>query len=505
MDKIRSILAANRKMGPPVPPRPSPAAMAQALQQKRQISPDKQFQQQHDGRTVIYKSPSFSSTPKKQQQNDCEFLVERNDENESSTGNVSGDNCLEAKLVEKDRNGNLVVGVEKPVTLPRKSPVALPRSKTPSPPVLKDSSPAPLTLIVQDSPGSNLPTKNNGNLVGFNPPPSFKPPSLPQQTTKSSIKYKSSPSPAKERAPPPPPPQSAKLSTDSQQSPSSPQTIIINGSELNNFQTNLNKKSVKCMNEFIKNNIYYRDEQQQQSEANERTKDVENGNYLNNNSYPDQSSSNSSTLSYSSSSTAHEPSDYQNFGLNFEMANNRRNLGSQKNGNDTRFKEKLFTEIFIKSGSADDAKLNNSYVNYGKLTKRANSLDFLNVERPEPEGASDVGKPKTLEDKISAKKVEFHEILISELAEMRKTPDCDERTLLSRKFARSSPDISPDGTGKSRIRNSDIIDVDGNGKKVYSSCYISLEDSGLEDEEKLDDCSSGVGDSWDSCKDAEER
>ena len=77
---------------------------------------------------------------------------------------------------------------------------------------------------------------------------------------------------------------------------------------------------------------------------------------------------------------------------------------------------------------------------------------------------------------------------------------------LNRNSAQSTPDISPSGTQRSRIRHSDVIEYDKNGKKVlYSSCYISLEDSGLEDEEKLDDCSSGVGDSWDSCKDGEER
>lgn len=71
----------------------------------------------------------------------------------------------------------------------------------------------------------------------------------------------------------------------------------------------------------------------------------------------------------------------------------------------------------------------------------------------------------------------------------------------------SSTDVSPQGTQRSpRIRTSDWIEVAENGKEVVmTSCHISLEDSGLEDEERLDDASSGVGDSWDSIKDSEDR
>lgn len=71
----------------------------------------------------------------------------------------------------------------------------------------------------------------------------------------------------------------------------------------------------------------------------------------------------------------------------------------------------------------------------------------------------------------------------------------------------SSNDVSPQGTQRApRIRTSDWIEVGDNGKEVVmTSCHISLEDSGLEDEERLDDASSGVGDSWDSIKDSEDR
>ncbi|XP_034665481.1 protein PRRC2C isoform X2 [Drosophila subobscura] len=69
-----------------------------------------------------------------------------------------------------------------------------------------------------------------------------------------------------------------------------------------------------------------------------------------------------------------------------------------------------------------------------------------------------------------------------------------------------SSDSSPYGTERSqRIRTSDWIEVGDNGTQVtLTSCHISLEDSGMEDEERLDDMSSsGVGDSWDSVKEAE--
>ncbi|XP_017076328.1 uncharacterized protein LOC108111402 isoform X1 [Drosophila eugracilis] len=68
-----------------------------------------------------------------------------------------------------------------------------------------------------------------------------------------------------------------------------------------------------------------------------------------------------------------------------------------------------------------------------------------------------------------------------------------------------STDSSPYGTERSqRIRTSDWIEVGDNGTAVtLTSCHISLEDSGMEDEERLDDMSSGVGDSWDSVKEAE--
>uniref|UniRef100_A0A182MGU9 Uncharacterized protein n=1 Tax=Anopheles culicifacies TaxID=139723 RepID=A0A182MGU9_9DIPT len=151
--------------------------------------------------------------------------------------------------------------------------------------------------------------------------------------------------------------------------------------------------------------------------------------------------------------------------------------------------------------------------------------------------------PATLDSKLSEKKFAFHELLISELTAMRQkqkeqdqqahqtanpvhqetklkpdNPSVEvdlakinrrQRCPSERRSSGSETETTPNGTATRlpKIRTADWIEVGDNGKQVVlSSCQISLEDSGMEDEEKLDDASSGVGDSWDSVKeDAEER
>lgn len=144
-----------------------------------------------------------------------------------------------------------------------------------------------------------------------------------------------------------------------------------------------------------------------------------------------------------------------------------------------------------------------------------NNAKPLLPNRPDPEG-----KEKDLKsvDPSMNNKL-FSEMLISELTalhaldkgEVVKPAKVDvkiennDTPLKIKRGSISSNDVSPNGT-KSRIRTSDWIEVGDNGKEVLmTSCHISLEDSGMEDEEKLDDASSGVGDSWDSVKDTEER
>lgn len=135
------------------------------------------------------------------------------------------------------------------------------------------------------------------------------------------------------------------------------------------------------------------------------------------------------------------------------------------------------------------------------------------------------------------RKVAFHEKLISELAAMHhrgQSPQPQEEEVAKRRATNargdtaeitaedeeqqhlkrhsiSSPDgssVSPNGSRRSRIRTADWIEVGDNGKQMlFSSCQISLEDSGLEDEmERLEETSSsGAGDSWDSVIDHDER
>lgn len=182
---------------------------------------------------------------------------------------------------------------------------------------------------------------------------------------------------------------------------------------------------------------------------------------------------------------------------NLEATNNLKNINSYGN-----VVEKLFTEIAINSSvekaqdhhskfehciqvrtpSPPNAKINESHLS--QITKVILQCDNGGDSNDDKASAAD-------------KKVTFHEQLISELAEMHK--DDKPRTRYS---SSCSNDSSPNGTHRSRIRTADWVEVGDNGKEVLlSSCQISLEDSGMEDEERLDDISSGVGDSWDSVKD----
>lgn len=194
-----------------------------------------------------------------------------------------------------------------------------------------------------------------------------------------------------------------------------------------------------------------------------------------------------------------ERSSIDNFEIdsNLETTNNRKNLNNYGN-----VVEKLFTEIAI------NASVEKTPNNQSKLEH------CIQVRTPSPPNAktndtilSQITKVilqsdtvgDSNDDKTTAeKKVTFHEQLISELTEMHK--DDKPRTRYS---SSCSNDSSPNGTHRSRIRTADWVEVGDNGKEVLlSSCQISLEDSGMEDEERLDDISSGVGDSWDSVKDS---
>ncbi len=178
---------------------------------------------------------------------------------------------------------------------------------------------------------------------------------------------------------------------------------------------------------------------------------------------------------------------------NLEATNNLKNLNNYGN-----VVEKLFTEIAINS-NVDKKQVNQSKLEHC-IQVRTPSPPNAKVSDSHLSQITKVILQSDNDDKAAAtdKKVTFHEQLISELTEMHK--DEKPRTRYS---SSCSNDSSPNGTHRSRIRTADWVEVGDNGKEVLlSSCQISLEDSGMEDEERLDDISSGVGDSWDSVKDS---
>lgn len=146
---------------------------------------------------------------------------------------------------------------------------------------------------------------------------------------------------------------------------------------------------------------------------------------------------------------------------------------NQSLGNrDDVLKEKLLSEMVDRSKPNGIPQSDHLPKLKSSNLKRSTSFDILN---------------EALGDKASDKKVIFHEMLISELSEMRR----DSNPRLS--SAKSSPDISPGG-------NQNDFEIGERKSMTF------LDDSGVEDEGRTDDCSSsGVGDSWDSCKEMETR
>lgn len=158
---------------------------------------------------------------------------------------------------------------------------------------------------------------------------------------------------------------------------------------------------------------------------------------------------------------------------------------------DDELKEKLMNEIF----SGRLVETSNVHLRFnGSNLKRSSSCDVLNDRNSIMEMSPPTPHSRHQQEKSKDRKVVFHEILISELSEMRR-----ENHRLS--AAKSCSDLSPSSGGQKQVFTT--VDI---GRNDNSTCPISLEDSGVEDEEKLDDCSSsGVGDSWDSCKEMQNR
>lgn len=181
-----------------------------------------------------------------------------------------------------------------------------------------------------------------------------------------------------------------------------------------------------------------------------------------------------------------------------ECIETKRSGKSDQRNRDDELKEKLLNEIF--SGRLVEAS--NVHIRYngtgGSNLKRSSSVDVLNDRN-----SMILSEKQQLDEKSKDRKVMFHEMLISELSEMRRAGNDTNYHRLS--SAKSCSDLSPSGNKQLTImdmRN----DVKINTRNGKTTCLISLEDSGVEDEEKADDCSSsGVGDSWDSCRDMQNR
>jgi hypothetical protein len=203
------------------------------------------------------------------------------------------------------------------------------------------------------------------------------------------------------------------------------------------------------------------------------------------------------------------------FGLTDEKADHENRCGGNNNNNNN----KLMTEILIEKSNKNfrmpliETKNLTAFKKFASENNLHSPVATRKVlpSRPEPEGGEREHLYPHGVDSVDptngGKRVAFHEMLISELTEMRnKEPPLGPPKLPRHESEKNLCDISPNGTHRARIRTSDWIEVSDSGQpEVFTSCQISLEDSGMEDEEKLDDASSGVGDSWDSAKDAEER
>lgn len=450
----------SRKPGPPVPPRPSAAAVASALAKHRENSPSKPgintLKPAHPGRTVVYKSPAFDHAKKPQQ-------------NASNGFNGTGQSYKKTEVYVGESNGFGVARSEN------------------------------VANLRNNSSRSSL---ENGKLM--------------YTSTCSIIEVNSSSS----------------ASTSASSSPVS--TLQKSESKSNIYDTRNDRNH--------SNGNFTSSQKQLKNTYNHLHLDVLGGT-TNKRNLPDVIVINPSSQDHDSG-TDQNSMDTNSIASNssLERENNLKNLETRK---------AHLTEIIIGS-SADPLAPTTTVVTNGTSTMiEARNDNFLTNKlasdpskqvmrsssirlpyRPEPEGGEHMSSavdlnhgvkvieplvidPGTIDSKLSSeKKVAFHELLISELTAMRSAQEGAGDSTSKRHppsypaERRSSPDISPEGTATrlARIRTSDWVEVGDNGKEVFlSSCQISLEDSGMEDEEKLDDASSGVGDSWDSVKDAEER
>uniref|UniRef100_A0A1S4J3A1 Uncharacterized protein n=2 Tax=Culex quinquefasciatus TaxID=7176 RepID=A0A1S4J3A1_CULQU len=464
------MLTSTRKPGPPVPPRPSAAAVANALAKHRENSPSHQQQQHqisgvhtlkppHPGRTVVYKSPAFDQQVIKKPQ--------------------SGDpreplGASKTELYVGESHGIFSNNVPRPVL------------------------PQPPSTTISTNNSSNL---ENGKLM--------------YTSTCSIIEINSSSSASTSAS-------SSPVSTLQKTADSKATNLLgIGGGHRNHFNSADEEDDTSICQKQLKNTYNHRHHHQLLDPLDNSSND---GDLI-------AIKRNSPDVIVISSSSEHDSgTEHNSMDTNsIASSNSLERENNLKNREPSRTSH--LTEIIIGSDLVTNGATSTStIIEATNHVIRSSSIRL--PYRPEPEGgehvtpsndANSVVKvtpppidPTTLDSKLSEKKVAFHELLISELTAMRSAAaaatgghsDSIVRRQRKPPENRSSPEISP--TGTARIRTADWIEVGDNGKEVVlSSCQISLEDSGLEDEGKHDEDddggSSGVGDSWDSVKDAEER
>uniref|UniRef100_A0A1Q3FLY2 Putative mediator of rna polymerase ii transcription subunit 26 n=1 Tax=Culex tarsalis TaxID=7177 RepID=A0A1Q3FLY2_CULTA len=466
------MLTSTRKPGPPVPPRPSAAAVANALAKHRENSPSQQqhisgvhtLKPPHPGRTVVYKSPAF-----------------------------------EQQVIKKPQSGDA------------KEPLGSSKTEVyvgESHGVYNNNVPRPVL-----PPATTISTNNSSSLENGK---------LMYTSTCSIIEINSSSSASTSAS-------SSPVST-LQKTPDSKATNLlgIGGGHRNHFNSADEEDDTSICQKQLKNTYNHRHHHQLLDPLDNSSSD---GDLI-------AIKRNSPDVIVISSSSEHDSgTEHNSMDTNSIASSNSLERENNLKNRQESSRTSHLTEIIIGSDGSDLVTNGTSTSTIIEATNHVIRSSSIRLPyRPEPEGGEHVTPsndtnsnsvikvtppsidPSTLDSKLSEKKVAFHELLISELTAMRSAAaaatggqsDSISRRQRKPPEHRASPEVSP--TGTARIRTADWIEVGDNGKEVVlSSCQISLEDSGLEDEGKHDEDgdddggSSGVGDSWDSVKDAEER
>lgn len=486
MDKIRSILssASGRKVGPPVPPRPNPAAVQKALEKTRHLSNSNGNSTSiHNfpsavpiakGRTVIYTSTNSNN-------NNNEHHIDQQQQQQHQQVNICENKCFDTKfndsstglkVIVKQQNGNTAIASTNNSSMLS----SLPATPTPT------KSPATRVLEINHKINNNSSnsTCNKELLILHNkspvPKPRLKtPPLLPK---------------IKPIAPNPP-----------------------------NYHQIISKSLASASSATLQTEYHINSSNNNQQQSQQLKQHQEN-------------SSSSYTRLLMQNQISHD--DDFNCGIKQKsgkidqntIKSNKNIIKTIKREDDDELKEKLLNEIF----SGRLVETSNVHLRYnnkgsGSNLKRSSSCDVLNDRNSIIEKSPSQLQLQRVNHQIENggdqsfskdRKVVFHEMLISELSEMRRAGnDTNKSNHHNHRLssAKSCSDLSPSGGNKQMtiIEMRDNVKItnrsNSNNSNSNTTCLISLEDSGVEDEDKAaDDCSSsGVGDSWDSAKEMQNR